>query len=112
MVVRIYGETLNVWTYTDDNGREYTRQLEKAYKEYDSETNELVGVGSEDFSLDRWHKEAEERWVWTWDGVKRNKGGHRWFECVGYCTFRKSHKKGLKELMMTRHPEAALVQLR
>ena len=44
-----------------------------AYREYDSETGELVGVGSEDFSQARWKSEIEGRFIWTWDGERRNK---------------------------------------
>ena len=111
MRIRIYGKTLEKWTAEDERGRERLVQEEVAYKEYDSETGELVGVGSEDFSMERLHTEMDERWMWTWDGEKRNKGGHRWFECHGTVKFRKSERAAVKKYLQAKH-KAAELQLR
>lgn len=99
MKIRIYGKTLETWKHEDERGRMVTVQRELAYREYDSETGELVGVGSEDFSQARWKSEIEGRFIWTWDGERRNKGGHRWFEEQGYITYRKSDRKEVKRYL-------------
>ena len=112
MRVRIYGKELNVWKREAENGRMVTTYEEVAYKEYDSETNELIGEGSEDFSMDRYLAEVESRWIYIWNGEKRNKGGYRWFDMKGYIIFRKSEKKLVKELIKARYPEAEVIQLR
>ena len=54
--IRIYGKKLNTWKVPDEAGREIIRQYEFAYKEYDVETGDLVGEGSEDFSPERLKK--------------------------------------------------------
>lgn len=110
--VRIYGKELNCWTYEDENGRQRARQYEIEYKEYDTKTGEIVGAGSEDFSPERYNKEVKDAFVWTWDGVKLNKGGHRWFEQRGYIKYRRSEAKQVKEYMATKYAGVALVQLR
>lgn len=111
MKIRVYGKVLNIWCETDENGRERITQEEVAYKEYDTETMELVGTGSEDFSLERRRKEIEDRWIYAWDGQKRNKGGYRWFRCEGDIQFRKCEKKIVKEYLKKKY-NAALIELR
>ena len=59
-----------------------TSYYEVEYMEY-RENGELKQIGTEDFSHARLCKEVKSRYIWTWDGMKRNKGGHRWFECCG-----------------------------
>ena len=71
--VRIYGRLLREWR-TDYR----VEQLEYEYTDY-TEDGRVVGRGTEDFSLERWNKQTRLFWVWTWDGVKRNAGGKRWF---------------------------------
>ena len=109
--VRIYGKTLNTWESKDESGRMRVTQYEVSYKDYDAETGSLVGIGSEDFSPERLRKQTEERWVYTWDGVRRNKGGYRWFDARGSLHFRKSGRKQLLRLFKSRY-NAELVQLR
>ena len=109
--IRIYGKELERWTYDDEKGRERTYQIEYAYKEYDAETMDICNAGSEDFSLDRWNSEIEKRWVYAWDGNKRNKGGYRWFENQGYIKFRKSEKKLVKEYLRKKY-NAEIIELR
>lgn len=77
--VRLYGRELERWCVEDEKGRSIMRQVELEYTEYDIETGEIVAVGSEDFSRER-YKSLLFKMVWTWDGKKRNAGGHRWFE--------------------------------
>lgn len=99
--VRIYGKELNRW---EDGYREI------AYKEYDSETCEVVGAGTEDFSLDRWKLDTDSNWVWVWKGAL-NRGGHRRFEDIGFVRYRKSNKKQVKEFFNNKY-KAKLTQLR
>ena len=108
---RIYGKTLTIWKAfgIDDRERIFQRELE--YTEYDAETMEIVGTGSEDFSTERYNYELEERWLWTWDGNKRNKGGHRWFELHGYIRYRKSDRAKVKAYYKQKY-NATEVQLR
>lgn len=108
--IRVYGKELERWCHLDQNDKERLVQIEFEYKEYD-EDGELVGIGSEDFSADRWHKDMITFWLWTWDGERRNKGGHRWFECRGYVKCRRSDKKAYKKLAQKKYG-AALVELR
>lgn len=110
MTYRIYGKELNTWEHELENGRVRTYQIEVAYKEYDKD-GDLCGVGSEDFSLDRYNVEMMWKFVWTWDGVKRNKGGHRWFECQGMVRYTRKDARAVKE-HFKRVYNAELVELR
>lgn len=94
---RLYGKRLNTWTQTNEKGWTVVTQLELAYKEYEIETGDLVATGSEDFSIERFHKQLKNARVFTWDGKRRNKGGYRWFEDRGYILFNESDKKAIKE---------------
>lgn len=105
--MRIYGKILQRWTVTDEQGRERTTQIEVAYKEY-NEAGNLIGEGSEDFSPERWNQTTTRKNVWTWDGKRLNKGGHRWFEYQACLTFRKEDSKAVKELYKTRLNAAAV----
>ena len=107
---RIYGNVLETWKHEQENGRVRTCQVEIAYKEYDA-AGELVGVGSEDFSIDRYHKELREAYVWAWDGERRNKGGFRWFDFEGRTIYRRKDVKLVKE-HYKRVYNAAVVELR
>lgn len=107
---RIYGKVLESWEHEIAPGRVRIYQEEIAYKEYD-QAGELVGVGSEDFSMDREKRELREAWVWTWNGEKRNKGGYRWFELRGTVKYRRNDAKFIKE-HFKRIYGAAVVELR
>lgn len=108
--IRVYGKKLNEWYHLDQNDRNRLAQVEYSYKEY-NEDGELVGIGSEDFSSARLKGDMSSFWVWTWDGERLNKGGHRWFECRGYVKCRRSDKKAYKKLAQKKYG-AALVELR
>ena len=108
--MRIYGLTVNRWTYTDEQGRERTSQIEVAYIDYD-EVGNPIAIGSEDFSPERWNQTTRRKQVWTWDGKKLNKGGHRWFDYHGSITFRKEDSKAVKALCKNKH-KAAAIELR
>lgn len=95
--VRIYGKRINTWTHVLEDGREVACQYEYAYRDYDVDTCELVGVGTEDFSMERYHKHLRGGWVNSWDGVRRNKGGHRWFENFGFVLYRRGESKLVAE---------------
>ena len=107
---RIYGKVLEQWTVTDDAGRERLRQEEIAYKEYD-ESGELIGVGSADFSIERKKRELVRKFVYVWDGKRRNKGGKRWFDYIGAVTYTRNDARAVKE-HFKRIYSAALVELR
>ena len=107
--MRIYGKTLNTWTSIDEKGREVITQREIEYSEYNDGV--LVATGSEDFSPERYRQEISEKWVWSWDGVKLNRGGHRAFEGMGRVKFRKSEKKEVIQYFKNKY-QSALVQLR
>ena len=106
---RTYGKVLNIWTHIEEINRcgevrevERTVQTEIEYKEWDSETFELVGAGSEDFSADRFRKEMMNKFVYAWNG-KRNAGGHRWFECVGTVNYKRGDAAYVKAMYRDRH---------
>lgn len=105
--MRIYGKILHTWTYTDEQGRERTSQIEVAYRDY-NESGQLTGTGSEDFSPERWNQTTRRNNIWTWDGKKLNKGGHRWFEYQGCYTFRKEDSKAVKALYKNKFNAAAV----
>lgn len=111
MKIRIYGKTLKIWTADDEKWGKVTTQKEISYREYDSETGEVVGAGSEDFSMKRLGMDTEDKWVWTWDGQKLNKGDKRWFECRGVVRFRKGEKAEVKKFLQNKYGAAEL-QLR
>lgn len=108
--IRIYGKRLNTWTAINEKGREVATQIELAYKEY-NEDGELVGTGSEDFSMERYNAEIQRVWICTWDGQKRNKGGYRWFDNCGSVEIRKADRKEVKKHYEEKY-NAAEVQLR
>lgn len=104
VIVRIYGKLLNTWSYTDDEGREIVTQFELAYKDYNSETGDLVAVGSEDFSQERYKTSISWKMVWTWDGVRYNKGGKRAFDFWRDIRFRKSDgTRAVKDYLLAKH---------
>lgn len=111
MEIRIYGQTLNIWRSVDETGRQRIVQKEIEYKLYDTETCGLVRAGSEDFSPECYDKIVSEKFIYTWDGQKRNKGGHRWFDCQGIIRFRKSERKQVIDFLKRKYG-AELVQLR
>lgn len=108
--VRLYGKTVEMWTATNERGRDVMTQAEIEYKEYNA-LGELVATGTEDFSRDR-YKEITWAYVWTWDGERRNKGGHKWFERRFFIKFRKAERQTLKRYLTARYPEAAEIQIR
>ena len=99
------------WTSEDERGRERVTQREIAYQDINPATGELEGVGSEDFSPAREGRDIEYKWIYTWDGQKRNKGGHRWFTCHGTIKYRKSGRKAVQEYLKNKY-HAEVVQLR
>lgn len=115
--VRIYGKTVNTWkaweTVTvrgEEKEREVIVQREIEYGEYDEEGN-LVATGTEDFSRER-YRELDTQWIWGWDGEKRNRGGHRSFECMGTIQFNLNQKSNVMKLLRKKYRDQALIQLR
>lgn len=112
--VRIYGKTINTWKHLEErNGREIevTTQMEIEYKEYDLDGN-IVSSGTEDFSPERYRNSIAYPSVYTWDGKKLNKGGHRWFDFHGSIKFLKSQRKEVKEYLKRKYVESEVIQLR
>ena len=100
--IRIYGKVLNRWL---ENISEYVNrmvQIELEYKEYDVESGELVGTGSEDFSRERYESIIKPD-IYTWDGEKLNKGGHKRWDYRGYVTINKTDRKALKQYMANKY---------
>lgn len=97
--VRLYGKAINAWRVRDEQDRLILRQLEIEYTDYYTDTGEVAGVGSEDFSADRWNNSIVSKAWWIWDGQKRNAGGHRWFDYVGFVTYQKGKGKLVKKLL-------------
>ena len=102
--MRIYGKVKVLWQ-AEDHKDAY---LEVAYKEY-REDGSLKATGTEDFSVKRWSK-TPIRFVYTWDGERRNKGGKRWFDYEG--AYRIDNPKGLKGYFKAIRPEAEIVEVR
>ena len=74
------------------------------------EDGTLKQTGTEDFTPERWNKQTHTRFVYTWDGERRNKGGQRWFEFEG--RFITDDPKAFKKYMQARYADAALVEIR
>lgn len=108
MKVRIYGKTVSKWH--DEAGR--LIQKEVGYMDYDTDDGTVWGMGTEDFSPVRWSRDVDDKWIWIWDGRKRNRGGHRAFELVRHLRFRKSQRAELRKLLHTMYPQAEMIQLR
>ena len=85
------------------------RYFEVEYKEY-REDGTLKATGTEDFSVERWNKQAHMRFVYTWDGTKRNAGGHRWFDYQ--TSVWTDDTKAFKKYAQARYADAALVEIR
>lgn len=111
-IVRLYGKVVNEWKVFDYvRDREITRQIEVAYSDFDVNTCEVVAVGTEDFTPERYHNTVNNSNVFIWDGIRRNKGGYRWFDDTGFWKYRKSEKKLFKQYMSNRF-KAEFVQIR
>lgn len=111
-IIRIYGKVLNEWkNYSEKWHCDIAYQREYAYKDIDATTGEIVATGSEDFSAEREAREIEYKWIYTWNGQKRNKGGYRWFDCQGTIKYRKSGKKAVKQYLKMKY-NAEEAQLR
>lgn len=112
---KVYGKKLNVWKQTEklSSGREYDRtiQVELAYKTFDF-NGEIVGEGSEDFSIAREDSSLTYYEIWTWDGEKVNRGGYRWFECRRRVRINRSDLKKLKSVAAKWYPDAAVIDVR
>ena len=115
---RIYRNIINTWTHIEEiDYRGEVREVERAtqyeieYMEFDSETFEVVAAGTEDFSKDRFHKEMLDKLVYTWNGEKRNAGGHRWFEHVTSVKYRRGDAGHVKAFYKNKY-NAAEIELR
>ena len=108
---KIYGKTLNTWTVYDEIHDLYVQvQREVAYREYYKDTHELKQIGSRDFTKYTDH-EMTQAWIWSWDGVTRNAGGHRWFRCEGTVRYSSGDAKAVREHLRRKY-NAAEIQLR
>lgn len=98
---------MNGTTYDEER----TTQIELAYNEYDAEGN-LVRKGSEDFSINRYNDTIKRYRVFTWDGIKINNGGYRWFENVADIVVSKGNRKKAFEIVKRWYSDAAAIELR
>lgn len=80
MTVRIYGKIVNEWKAEDEKGREYIMQQEWTYTDYNSETGEIIGTGTEDiqkaFGYNYKHR-MDHRTIYTWNGRYYEKSGRK-----------------------------------
>lgn len=111
MKIRFYDTASKFWMSRKLNGGLFCEQMEIPYQEFDFETGVLVGAGSEDFSPERYSYEIKDRWCYTWDGSKRDRGGHRRFDDHGIYRYRKSQSRVVKEFLQKKY-NAALVEMR
>lgn len=103
--IRIYGKTLNRWTAAqtiNDIERDVTTQIEIAYKDYYLDGT-VAGSGSEDFSPERYRKEIATYEARTWDGNKRNRGGHKAWDQRDTYTIKRDNLKMLKYFCKMRY---------
>lgn len=107
---KIYGKSLNRWYSIDERGNKHLNQVELPYRKYDSDFN-LIGTGTEDFSIERLHNTISTVWVWAWDGKTLNKGGHRKFTCINLISYNNKDAKAIKAFYMNKF-NAAKVELR
>ena len=69
----------------------------------------IAAVGTEDFNRER-KNTIYACWIWTWDGVKRQNGGKRFFENWGLFYFpNREHAKAYADAM---YPDAAKIDIR
>lgn len=85
-------------------------QTEYKYVDRD-ETGRVTGTGTEDFSPYRHSTQTRCAFVWAWDGVSRNRGGHRRFDCIALVSYRTGDGKDVRR-MYENTTGAALIQLR
>ena len=97
--MKVYGKIINRWMRVDERGREITAQVEVEYKEYNS-NGDLIRIGTEDFSRERWNEQTDFYSIWGWDGSHYNKGGHRYFDRLGECKINRRDVYKLKQLAM------------
>jgi len=83
--------------------------FEVEYREYRPDGT-LKATGTEDFTSERWNKQAHMRFVYTWDGERRNAGGSRWFE--HQTTVWTDDPKAFKKYAQAIYRDAALVEIR
>ena len=111
-LVRTYGKVVNTWmAYNEELGRYVITQVEIEYREYSLIDGHMVKRGTEDFSRER-EKNIRRAEIWTWDGLKYNKGGHRWWYFEGFINYDKTHTKEIKKLLAFKYPKAKEIQLR
>lgn len=106
--VRIYGDTVEWWK--DDKGRMTYTELE--YKDYNIYTGEVVGVGTEQFSRER-YKTVITKLIWTWDGSERRGDGTRWFDYTGKAVkYNRGDGRKVKMLVKLWYPHVWDINLR
>lgn len=111
-LVRTYGRIENTWrAYNEKTGLHEITQIEIQYREYSLIDGHMVNRGTEDFSRER-KKNIRTAEIWTWDGLKYNKGGHRWWYYEGSITYDRTQTKEMKKLLAIKYPKAKEIQLR
>lgn len=113
--LRLYGKKLKVWKETEKlaTGHEYERttQVELAYKTVNLD-GDVVAAGSEDFSPERMDSSLVYLDIWTWDGEKRDRGGHRYFDRQKRVRINRADKKKLRRVVAKWYPQAAEISIR
>ena len=102
MATRLYFQRVREWHASEGEHGFINRllQFEVRYKDY-NEQGELVGCGTEDFTPERWRDQTVGGWVYGWDGNRRNKGGHKWWEVISAVHYRRGERKAVIALYKT-----------
>lgn len=75
-ITRVYTKIVREWKYYDEEKqRNITTQYEIAYKDYDTETEKLVGQGTADFSPERKRDQLKCYFVQVYNGRVNHSGG-------------------------------------
>lgn len=110
--VRIYKDIVDTRkAYDEALRKEVTTQFEVTYADYYTDGT-FVGIGTEDFSPERWSTQVRRGYVYTWNGTRRNRGGNRWFDYQGEITYRRGQRKDLDTFLKTRFPGTEVIDIR
>ena len=116
--MKVYGKVVNTWKHMitriwrgQPEEIEAISQYEITYKTYDA-NGDQIGIGTEDFSAERYNETLKEYRVFVWDGVRYNKGGYRWFDEVLTVKIDRKNRKLLKDLASIWFPKAAEISIR
>ena len=105
--IRIYRDLITTWEAHryDDIRHEWS------YRDLDPVTGEVIAEGSEDFSARREHDYMTAAFIWTWDGVHRQRGGRKFWDRRRFVRFHTGDGGRIKKLAALWYPEATEIKL-